>query len=134
MILSFKEKFKSPIISGQKIHSFREDPTERWKKGNTIQMATGVRTKKYNCFKEADCLSVQKVKMVNHPSSMIIVFDDAVIFHWKDIIQIAKNDGFDDPYDFIEWFFPNNKYGEWHGRLIHWTTTIYDHTSPFKTV
>lgn len=136
MVLSFKKQFKSPILAFSKIHSFREDPTRRWKAGRQIQMATGVRSKNYNCFMESECISVQTVKMVNHPSSFIIVFDESTIFHWKDIIAIAKNDGFDNPYDFVEWFFPNQheNYGEWHGVLIHWTQTQYNHASPYKTV
>ena len=63
MILGFKNQFVPAILDGTKIHTIRKDPHHRWKPGMTIQMATGVRTKKYKCFKKAICVSVQEVRI-----------------------------------------------------------------------
>lgn len=58
MILSFKKQFSEPILKGTKIHTIREDKPNRWKPGNKIHFANGVRTQNYNCFKESVCISV----------------------------------------------------------------------------
>lgn len=63
MILSFKSQFILPIIKGTKIHTVREDPNHRWEAGRKTHMATGVRTKFYNCFREDECTGVQDVVM-----------------------------------------------------------------------
>ena len=66
MILSFKKRFVSPILSGHKIHTIREDKPRRWKAGNKIHFATGVRTKHYDQFHAGVCVSVQAIVLVNH--------------------------------------------------------------------
>lgn len=129
MILGFKQKFVEPILNGSKIHSFRHDPNQRWKPEMAIQMATGVRTKNYNCFKEATCISVQECKLVNRPASCILVIDQCV-FHWNVMEVIARNDGFENPYDFINFFLgdSNRNYTDVPLRLIHWTEFTYDYS------
>lgn len=44
MILSFKTAYNFPekIISGVKIHTFRDDPKDRWEAGIIIHFATGL--------------------------------------------------------------------------------------------
>jgi hypothetical protein len=65
MILSYSKKnvelyqFPEKIKKGIKIHTLREDSSERWKAGNIIHHATGLRTKNYNCFEVGECKSVQ---------------------------------------------------------------------------
>lgn len=142
MILGFKKQFVDPIKNGSKIHSIREDKHDRWKTGNIIHFATGVRTKEYNQFHEGKCISTQKIEIIyNNPfrqnpkSSCFIVvedngdeFKDMVVTVFVDglpqarpyVMMLAKNDGFDSLEDFFKWF---NK--DFKGKIIHWTDFKY---------
>jgi len=133
MILGFKTKFQDgtltdfekKILSGQKIHTFREG--ERWKKGNSIQMATGVRTKYYNQFNKdrsdlGKCISVQDTYMTLNYGELDVLIDDVQLPPFKHE-SLFRNDGLTKD-QFIKWFFP---FGDdlWCGQIIHWTNFKY---------
>ena len=126
MILPFKEQFVIPILDCTKIHTIREDKTNRWKAGNVIHGATGVRTKNYNQFFEDVCRSTQKIeiKYDNKCSDWPAVIIDGKehrIYHKPNVIlQLAMNDGFKHPSEFSEWFKSDFK-----GKIIHWTDFKY---------
>ncbi len=135
MILGFKPQFKQPILNGTKIHTIREDKTNRWKVGKEIHFATGVRTKQYECFKQGICKGVQTIELQyfdKHCSDLHyqIVVDGIVrkfeIFingfpaDWRKIGLLVKNDGFATKEDFFRWF---NK--DFIGKIIHWTDYKY---------
>ncbi len=132
MVLGFKERFKKPIIDGDKIHTIRLDKGGRWKEGNSIQFATGVRTPNYNEFTTGVCFGTQEIEFkwksynkgkVNE-SWGVQVFIDGVDVTIGDIIdQLCNNDGFKDRKEFFEW-------DAWHktnfkGKIIHWTNFRY---------
>lgn len=129
MILSFKEQFKDPILKGTKLHTIREDKTNRWKPGNKIEMATGVRTKNYNCFKKSVCVSTQTIEIkhgriydVNSGDFLLgirILIDGKELDSLK-INGLAKNDGFVDIIHFANWFNT-----DFYGKIIHWTHLKY---------
>lgn len=125
MILGFKRQFIEPIISGVKIHSIREDKTDRWKQGNTIHFATGVRTKNYDNFKTDVCKSTQSIKIEYFSSvffaSKITVYIDDRALNPFEISELATNDGFSSTKDFFKWF---NK--DFEGKIIHWTYFKYN--------
>ena len=121
MVLSFKKQFPDKIIDGSKIHTIRADKLDRWKVGNKIHFATGVRTKHYNNFKEGFCLHIQKIKFKydgDCPVPSIAI--DEVMLHCHEIEELAINDGFDDVKSFLEWFN-----SDFTGKIIHWTDKIY---------
>lgn len=126
MNLGFKQQFVPKIIEGTKIHTIREDHSDRWGKGATIHFATGIRTKNYKCFKQSECVSTQQIHIqwVRHESdrSMDImnVEIDGRMLNWKEIKELAINDGFDNVEGFMEWFKEN-----FNGKLIHWTEKRY---------
>lgn len=148
MILGFKQKFdsgtetkfKEKIYAGLaikqntfypaseiKIHSMRAG--ERWKAGNSIQMAYGVRTKKYKQFNKAakykklqKCISVQKVLMGLTDDELVIVVDGNFL-NPSMTDMLISNDGLTHT-QFINWFFPNGA-GKWKGQIIHWTNFKY---------
>lgn len=126
MILPFKPQFQEPIITGTKIHTIRIDAHQRWYKGRVIQMATGVRTKNYNCFKEAICTGTQRIFMTYAYNDIIeISIDDKYIY---DRESLAKADGFESYKEFFDWFYPlimKNKDQCFSGRIIHWTDFRY---------
>lgn len=135
MILSFKilftkgrtlkgnpTNFKKKILAGEKIHTMREDFGERWKVGMLIHLATGVRSKDYECFTRGEVFSIQKVKIDYDGGRTVpkISIDGRDIGTFE-TVMLAKNDGFAGITSFLEWF---NKSGEY--RLIHWTKYTYD--------
>lgn len=122
MILGFKPRFESPILSGTKIHSIRSDISNRWKEGNNIQMATGVRTKKYNCFNCAICTGTQKIEILRTSDYLneTIVKVDGRQLSTKEVQQLARNDGFMSLIDFWLWFSEG-----YTGKIIHWTDYRY---------
>lgn len=127
MILSFKPQFVPKILDGTKIHTIREDPHDRWKIGNIIHFATGIRTKHYKCFKIGECTEIQQVVMHLDPYEFDIFIDG----HKRNDInsKLVKNDGFDHDYiAFWNWFFGQDKTSfskEYVGKIIHWTNFKY---------
>lgn len=134
MILAFKPQFVEPIIKGSKIHTIREDKTNRWTDGRLIQGATGVRTKKYNQFFEAVCMSTQKIEIIyTKDCKMVkidgefysIIINDIKYFDTHpEIIRLNRlcvNDGFTDYREFFKWF--NKPYI---GKIINWTDHKYN--------
>ena len=149
MILGFKNKFTPLIIKGTKIHTIREDKPNRWKEGNKIHFAIGIRTKNYCQFKEGVCKGTQKIDII-HKSNVITVKIDGKLLGeaWKDkegtivcytglrlerindtelkassdyiLHDLVANDGFITVQDFFKWF---NK--DFTGKIIHWTDLKY---------
>lgn len=127
MILGFKSRFKGKIINGQKIHTIRADVNERWRAGNVIHFATGVRTRFYNQFWYGHCKSVQDIRIINYNSTHLADFRvliDNRELSLEEIGVLVKNDGLDSPHEFINWFVPK-EYGNFAGKIIHWTNKIY---------
>lgn len=118
MILGFKPRFVQPILDGSKIHTIREDIHGRWKPGNTIHFATGVRTKNYNCFKLGKCKSTQEFELKVEGVAWIYIDGRRLTPH--EMHRLAINDGFKNIQELIEFF--DNRF---RGPLIHWTDYRY---------
>lgn len=127
MVIGFNSQFKDKILSGIKIHTIRDDVNDRWNKGRTMQMATVVRTKNYNCFKEDVCTGYQRMFLFPEIREIEIYTD----YGWvrllpEDHKQFAKNDGFDSVDSFWEWFLKDaNGKHRLDKKLIHWTKFRY---------
>lgn len=120
MLVDGKRKpthFEDKIKSGVKLHTIRWDEKKRWKQGNKIHFATGVRSSRYNCFKEAKCTGVQDIEIKDR-----CVWIDGKLLEQFELVDLAINDGFDDLKDFWKWF---DEYSPFQGRLIHWTDIRY---------
>jgi hypothetical protein len=130
MVLGFKKQFVEPILQGTKIHTIRLDLGGRWKEGNSIQFATGVRTSNYNEFKTGVCFSVQEIEISwvsngdgQHPVPIMEVEVDGKILNWEEKVELAKNDGFPNIEEFAEWDAWNKV--DFIGKIIHWTEKKY---------
>ena len=113
-----------PISNPPKIHTIRAG--ERWKKGDRIHMATGVRTKKYNCFNNDFqtlhyVASVQEILIKNLFDDHNGVWVDGRKLSSKELETLAQNDGFDNVNDFWDWF----KWQDFTGQIIHCTNKRY---------
>ncbi len=122
MILSFKPQFKEPILTGTKIHTIRTDVPGRWKEGNQIHFATGVRTKEYECFKKGKCLSVQDIEIIRMSEELTdtIVKVDGRKLLLGELYALGFSDGFESLIAFLLWFKDGFK-----GKIIHWTDLRY---------
>lgn len=126
MVIGFKKQFVPLIKKGSKIHTIRADKRNRWKAGMKMHMATGVRTKKYKCFKQNVCKSIQKIKIKYSPKSFYgkyipsKIYIDGKSINFVALCELSKNDGFETVSDFLDWF---NK--DFKGKIIHWTDKKY---------
>jgi len=122
------DKYRKDFIP--KIHSIRKG--QRWKAGDKIHMATGVRTTKYYQFNGGDigldvCKGVQLIHIDNNErlgKRVFIDTDEDSLFITQltseQIETLAKNDGFDSVEKFWEWFN-----SDFTGQIIHWTDHVY---------
>ena len=113
-----------------KIHTIREDPKDRWKKGNKIDFFINVRKK--DMFRFAPVLpvvSTQKVQIIYYdkteaewefPHLKYAVRIDNRRLEPNEIKTLAENDGFDTIDDFLAYFNDDFK-----GKIIHWTDLKY---------
>lgn len=132
MIIGFKEQFPDKIIAGTKKHTIREDKCDRWKAGIWMHMATGVRSKKYNCFKGDICTGTQRIDIEYRTGNLyneILVSIDSQYFYdnftprakaIERMTELALNDGFDSIEAFFKWFS-----SDFTGKIIHWTSLRY---------
>ena len=119
MIIPFKPQFVGKIMFGEKIHTIRADLKNRYKVGTMLHMATGVRTKNYNCFKITTIDSIQEIVIKHYPYGIVLTIDGKQPNN-ETMHELAKNDGFDSVKDFFKWFDKDFK-----GKLIHWTDKLY---------
>jgi hypothetical protein len=133
-----KERFNTPMseydqmMIDAKIHTFREDPNDRWKVGMKIHPVINNRTKnRFQFAPVVKCVSVQKIEiteMLMTQTAFCTVCNgkifkveiDGRTLHTKEVERLAKNDGFDSVEDFFSWF---NK--DFTGKIIHWTDLKY---------
>lgn len=118
---------KTDLIAVAKIHTIRADPNNKWKKNNLIHFVINNRTKnRYQFAPVIKVVSIQQIKiwysynqkneMWNIPNIII----DGKELTKSQIIELAKNDGFDTLEDFFNYFN-----ADFTGKIIHWTTYKY---------
>ena len=113
-----------------KLHTIREDKTDRWKVGMKIDFFINVRKK--DMFRFAPVLtvvSVQEVYMSYRSNDLIqISVNERELFGFNERLEFAQNDGFDTWEDFFNYFYPQikatpNNFLKM--KLIHWTDKQY---------
>lgn len=127
-----------------KLHTIREDKTDRWKPGMMIDFFINVRTKDMFRFApRVPVISLQTIKITRtdhlslncYPGQMwiqnifiggiqfkrafMVQIDGAIINH-STLNELAINDGFDSLDDFFNWFCD-----DFEGKIIHWTDKKY---------
>lgn len=129
MVIGFNPRFKEKILDGSKIHTLREDASNRWKAGRKMHMATGVRTKNYHCFKRDLCNGCQRVELL--PKKREILIHNGIKMMRllpQHHLFFVRNDGFDTVEEFWQWFEAEaKKYNVdvLFRKLIHWTDYRY---------
>lgn len=107
--------FPKKILDGRKIHTIRSDEYNRWKTGNIIQFAIGVRTPNYKQFALGRCTGVSPIIINPEKERVFIDRGSGIVYRGEGVLAFAKNDGFDSLEDFWRWF--NNPF---EGKLISW--------------
>lgn len=115
------------MMISPKIHTIRQDKSNRWKDGNKIHFAINNRTS--NRFQFAPivkCKSVQKIRIDYDDAACdwygcepVISVDDKIL-SLKEVEELSINDGFEDSQAFCKYF---NK--DFEGKIIHWTDSKY---------
>jgi hypothetical protein len=131
MILSFKSQFIKPILVWSKIHTIREDKSNRWKAGRKIDYFTGRYTSKdrKRFAPSNECISTQRISIHYSGTSILVYVDDKIFYKnilgkhtgYNRMLELAKNDGFNSIDEFFEWFNTDN----YLGKIIHWTDKKY---------
>jgi hypothetical protein len=122
---NFLAKDKKPA----KLHTIREDKTNRWKEGMKIDFFINMYRKEMFRFAPVlPVVSVQKVeiKWITSKNTNPYWYKDASVsidnrfLSTKDCEELAQNDGFDTVEDFFAYFNEGFK-----GKIIHWTDKKY---------
>ena len=107
--------------TGRKIHTIRRDEENRLMPGVKIVLSCGG---SHLVFDEKVITAVQHIIIHIHILQYVKylqVFVDGRKLEYREIVELAKNDGFDDVNDFISFF----GLGRYEGKLIHWTNKRY---------
>lgn len=118
-----------------KLHTIREG--QRWKAGDVLHMATGVRSKNYHQFNKdieelSKCRAVQRFDLTYRNRNCVALYIDKQLKYCKNgdhVFEIepcwmdwfARNDGFKDAEQFFRWFTASVR----NGQIIHWTDLKY---------
>lgn len=81
--------------------TIRDDPHNRWKAGQKIHFATGVRTKLYDCFALGECKKVEGIVFVRTTDDKDVVVRIGRKATDEEINQLAIDDGFESVEEFL---------------------------------
>lgn len=122
--------FREKIMTGQKKHTLREDPKERWRIGMRIDFTEGSRFKP-DIFCNDFLHGKQRITMrYNAETDMLFIRVGSFALDSETMEKFIKNDGFDDVRDFIRWFFTGDcfeldGYKHWDGFCLHFTKHLF---------
>jgi hypothetical protein len=112
--INFKKEFAEKVKDGSKRQTIRPVRKNPIKKGDTLYLYTGMRTKNCRKLKDVICKDVQKIKI--HEVA-IEIEDEQILPPFRNMI--ATNDGFECLADLV--YFFRNQYGlPFEGVIIYW--------------
>lgn len=116
-LLNFQKQFADAVKSGSKSQTIRAPRKHPIKRGDTLYLYTGLRTKNAELLRKVECESVSEITISNHR------VDFVGGFFWlsgRDSLEsFAINDGFKNWVEMIEWF--DKTHGlPFKGTLIEW--------------
>ena len=128
-LITMDESLFPPLWKSQsfkpKIHTIRKDNKNRWKPGMMIDFFINARQK--DMFRFAPKIPLkdkQRIYMTYIQGRFEVSVDDRYMY-WKDIEQIAINDGFDSYEDFRDYFISEMVDYYYSGYILHWTDFKY---------
>lgn len=110
------------IAQKPKIHTIREDKSNRWKAGNNIHFVINNRRKTRLQFASViPCVSTQEIRICGLFGSRGITVDDRQLSE-AEVHELILNDGFDSVDRFWDWVTDQR---DIEGKIIHWTEKRY---------
>lgn len=114
-----------------KIHTFRLG--QRWKDGDLLHLATGVRTPNYEQFNKEEHIhkcgknthAITQKTWVEWDSKSLYICVDGLLLTPSLLLLYACNDGFNSIDQLTNWFFPDKKRARLEGQTIHFTNFKY---------
>lgn len=121
-LYNFKAQFVPFILSGRKTHTIRATRAHPDKRGNTVHLYTGLRTKSAMLLLRSTCLRVEEISIQDGPNMKFLPDDFRVFINGERLDKsecelLAQRDGFRDFAEMMAF---------WEGRLpfrghiIHW--------------
>ena len=127
--LNFQKQFAPAVKAGIKRQTIRANGKRKpFKKGDTLYLFTGMRTRSCERLGTEKCKSAVPFKIIQYDTVIATMYKiiigegfNAVQYNHcsKEIAQLAKDDGFRSVIDFI-YFFKNTHGLPFHGQLIKW--------------
>ncbi len=124
--LNFKKQFSENVelgIKRQTVRAYRKDGRAHCKPGDRIKLYTGMRTISCRLLTEAECTSVQHIKIMDTGMELDGSRLSSVIYSRDQLEptdnEFAESDGFESFMDMAEWF--SETYGlPFKGVVIKW--------------
>ena len=119
----FGKDWDCTINLSPKLHTIRQDKTNRWDKGKLIHPVIHNRTSQHFQFApEIECKSTQIIEILPDKEYVKILkmFESSKQLTELEIKLLANNDGFDSIEEFWKYFNT-----DFEGKIIHWTNFRY---------
>lgn len=108
-----------------KLHTIRQDKRQRWKIGVPIDFSISTKTKDMFCFApRIPVISIQSIVISDSNNGFKVSIDGRQLDN-NEIQKLAINDGFEDIFDFQNYFNERLKNCFFIGKIIHWTFLKY---------
>lgn len=99
--LNFQKQFAQKVADGKKTHTIRKKRKNPIKKGDLLQLYTGMRTKQCKYIADRFCIEVQSI-IIDRTNDKVIIGD--VHLNENEIKQLAIEDGFENSNQFFFFF------------------------------
>lgn len=115
--LNFSARFAPLVAARQKRQTIRVDRHQRYAKGVTLQLYTGLRTKLARKLTDVDPVVVENVYIAVRPTYLTL---GGPSYPKIDIDEFAMMDGFNSYTEMVRWFQDTYKQHSFIGRCIRW--------------
>jgi hypothetical protein len=113
-----REDFVDAVADGSKHFTIRQLRKKPIKKGEALQLYTGLRTKQARKLRDAVCKNVWNIKIQNKKSEFLFWLDNNQL-SLKEVKGISNKIGFGSVEEWIEYFKEKYKF-PFKGHLIEW--------------
>ena len=113
-----REDFTDAVADGSKHFTVRQLRKKLIKKGEPLQLYTGLRTKQAKKLRDAICKNVWEIKIENKKSEFLFWLDNKQLSS-KKVKDISNKIGFESVENWIEYFKEKYKF-PFKGQLIEW--------------
>jgi hypothetical protein len=118
LINSSRKDFIDAVANGSKHFTIRQLRKNPIKKGEALQLYTGLRTKQVKKLRDTVCKNVWDIKIENKKAEFLFLLDGKQLTT-KQVKDISNKIGFDSVEEWIEYFKEKYKF-PFKGQLIEW--------------